>query len=292
MFSLSCYNAVKRTDRTTDYSTKGLINKTSARFQTDIENDRPLCLAPYVLSVFVGDRSGSMAAMGSVPAEGAMEFVSKYKNLAEKNTGSSVGVTVVTFDDRADTMNFSDAKQITHIDARRVGERMIPRGTTRLYDTAIEAIIEQQSKYMEIKKKIKKMPYEIRNLDPHVAMMFTLLTDGEDNMSHYNSKDLAQHLSDHKKLYGAQCFFAAANQDALYAGQKYGFDEGNTLQIGNDIEEARMAFRSCTNASMRAATGHECSYTQAEREASCSYNEDYNYSDDEFVGTPTRPMRY
>lgn len=274
MTNLSCYAAVKRTDRTTDYSPQGLLNKTSARFQSSVECDRPMCVAPFVNAVFVGDRSGSMGAMGSVPAEGAMEFSSKYSDLAKKNPQCSVGVSMVTFDDVAEKMNFPNAAHITHVDIKNVGEKMSPRGCTRLYDTAIEAIIEQQRVYMEIKSKISKLPREVRLLDPQIALMFTLLTDGEDNVSYRTHYDLAEHLREHKELYGASCFFAAANQDAMYAGETYGFDRDNSLQIGGNIEEARMAFRSCTNASMRAATGRDCSYTTAEREASCVVNVD------------------
>ena len=299
MTTLSCYTAVKRTDRTTDYSPQGLLNKTSARFHSSVECDRPMCVAPFVNAVFVGDRSGSMGAMGSVPAEGAMEFASKYSNMAKKNPHCSVSVSVVTFDDRAEKMDFANAAHITHVDIRSVGEKMIPRGCTRLYDTAIEAIIDQQWFYMEIKKKISKLPNEVRLLDPQIALMFTLLTDGEDNSSNNTKYDLAEHIREHKKFYGASCFFAAANQDAMYAGATYGFDRDNSLQIGNDIEEARMAFRSCTNASMRAASGRECSYTTAEREASCVVDFDGDgsdgYGDDgdgyDYNTPPPRAMR-
>ena len=251
--TLSCYSAVKRTG----YS-----------------NERPSCVAPFVTAVFVGDRSGSMGAMGRVPRDGAEDFMKEYQTLHKKNPTNNIHVTVWTFDDVAECPYSGTGKNITNRDIRMVGESMYPRNTTRLYDTVIDAIIAQQQEITKIRSKINKNRM-LLILDPNIAVMFTLLTDGEDNASFNRANDMRETIQEHQNIYGATCFFAAANQDAMREGERYGFSQETSLQIGNDVEEARQAFRSCTNASLRAATGQSSNYTQAEREASCAH-EDYN----------------
>lgn len=257
--TLSCFSAVKRTGDS---------------------NERPSCVAPFVNAVFVGDRSGSMSAMGSVPREGAQDFMIEYQNLHKKNPQNTIDVTVWTFDDVAECPYTGKGKNITHLDIRKVGESMYPRNTTRLYDTVIDAIIAQQQEITKIRSKIGKNRM-LKNLDPTIAVMFTLLTDGEDNASVNRANDMRVMIQEHQKIYGAHCFFAAANQDAMREGQRYGFSQETSLQIGNDVHEAREAFRSCTNASMRAARGLVSDYTSAEREASCAQEHNTNYSDAE-----------
>ena len=175
MATLSCYHAVKRiADDTT----------------------RPAPAASYINAVFVGDRSGSMSAMGSVPQEGAADFLQKHKELAEKNPESEIVVTVVTFDDCSSVAYAGHAKNITDVDIRRVKEFMIPRNTTRLIDTAIEEL-EKQAKAIVLAKRRWQNPRarsrisrEVRRLEPAIASSFTLLTDGEDNMSYRNTHNL------------------------------------------------------------------------------------------------------
>lgn len=254
MTTLSCYHAVKRTDG----------------------DARPAPAASYINAVFVGDRSGSMGTMGSVPQEGAADFLQKHKELAEKNPHSEIHVTLVTFDDRSQVAYSGPAKNITHLDIRRAKECMIPRNTTRLIDTAIEEL-EKQSKAIVLAQRRwhdtrarSRIPREVRRLAPTTASSFTLLTDGEDNQSVFTCRDLNNAIKEHQDAHGTVCLFAAANQDAMSSGARYGFDRDRSLQIGYDVDEARAAFNSCNAAAVRSATQQSSGYTVAEREASCS----------------------
>jgi len=275
--SLSCFNVVKRT----------------------ADGSRPVPETIYTDVVFVGDRSGSMWDMGRSPMEGASEFMTKYRDFAneDKNRNRNIHVVMITFDDKHEIIYDSDAKHITSSDIRYAYNSMEPRGTTRLYDTAMLAIHKQQTR---INKILYGMSREARSLQPDLCISFTLLTDGDDNMSHIFSKeDMADEIRNHRQMYNAQCFFAAANQDALVVGSEYGFDRDNSLQMSTNEEEAREAFRACTNSSIRCSSREASGYTMAEREASCfvdmdlqeeetDYQTEYELEDNLSFGRATR----
>ena len=263
---LSCYHAVKRTAESPS---------------------RPSPAAMYINAVFVGDRSGSMASMGDVPAEGAADFLEKHKELADKNPNSEIWVTLVTFDNESLTAYSGLARDISPDVIARAKNAMRPRSTTRLIDTALEEIDKQQAKIMSARRRYHKIwarspehrdnvsarfSKEVRRLEPTIASSFTLLTDGDDNESHYTSRDLNEAIKNHQDEYETVCLFAAANQDAMNSGDEYGFRRERSLQIGNDVEEARWAFNSCNAAAVRSATQQSSDYTPIEREASCSLN--------------------
>lgn len=244
--SLSCLNIVKR-------SADGV---------------RPIPESVYTDVVFVGDRSGSMWDMGRSPSEGASEFMTKYRDFAIEHKNRNIHVVMITFDDKHEIIYDGDAKHINASDIRYAYNSMEPRGTTRLYDTAMLAIHKQQTR---INKILYGMSREARLLQPELCISFTLLTDGDDNMSHIFSKeDMADEIRNHKRKYNAQCFFAAANQNALIVGNEYGFGRDNSLQMSTNEEEAMEAFRACTNSSIRCASREPSGYTIAEREASCA----------------------
>lgn len=274
MATLSCYHAVKRNDE---------------------ESTRPSPPASYINAVFVGDRSGSMASMGTVPQEGVANFLEKHKELADKNPDSEIVVTVVTFDDRSHIAYNGLAKNITDQDILSAKRAMIPRNTTRLIDTAIEEIEKQakaialaQRRWQDPRARSRISP-EVRRLEPTMASSFTLLTDGEDNESYRKARDLNDAIKDHQYTHKTVCLFAAANQDAMTSGARYGFQHDRSLQIGYDMDEARAAFDSFNAAAVRSATQQSAEYTQVEREASCTVNffnsgqDDGDYDSDDYL---------
>ena len=244
--SLSCFNIVKRSSY----------------------GSRPVPETIYTDVVFVGDRSGSMWDMGQSPREGASEFMTKYRDFANEHKDRNIHVVMITFDDEQEIIYDGDAKHINSSDIGYAYNSMEPRGTTRLYDTVMFAIYQQQNRINNI---LNGMSREVRLLQPELCISFTLLTDGEDNMSHMFSKEeMAIEIRTHRRKYNAQCFFAAANQNALIVGNEYGFGRDNSLQMSTNEEEAMEAFRACTNSSIRCASREPSGYTIAEREASCA----------------------
>ena len=256
MTNLSCYHAVKRTGN---------------------DSTRAPPAASYINAVFLGDRSGSMATMGTVPQEGVADFLKKHKELADKNPDSEIVVTVVTFDNCSKVAYYGQAKNITEEDIIRAKHDMTPRATTRLIDTAIEQIEKQAKGISAARRRWKKtgarsgISGEVLRLEPIMASSFTLLTDGDDNESRRTSRDLNRAIKEHQYKNKTVCLFAAANQDAMTSGARYGFQNDRSLQIGTDINEARSAFDSCKAAAVRSATQQSANYTQVERNASCAF---------------------
>ena len=74
-----------------------------------------------------------------------------------------------------------------------------PRGTTRLYDTIIEQIDEQTARVDDFKKGLHP---SILQLNPRIAVICAVLTDGEDNMSINRSRHVASKIEAHIKNYG------------------------------------------------------------------------------------------
>ena len=255
--TLACFSSVKRAD----------------------DGERPAPVAPFVLSMFVGDRSGSMCTMGTVPQEGVGDFMAKHRDLAKGNPRTRVQITIYAFDDYATRCYHGSARRITERDIANVKRHMEPDGTTRLIDTAVEAIAEQQNHVDAIRREIS-CSRELSRLNPTIAVSFTLLTDGDDNVStQYTPTDLNAKIKEHQADYGATCMFAAANQDAMITGELLGFARDNSLQIGDNVENARAAFNSCNAATIRSASQQCSGYTQAEREASCGLDDDYVQDD-------------
>ena len=103
---------------------------------------------------------------------------------------------------------------------------------------------------------------------------------GSANVSYSSHYDMRESILIHKNIYGATCFFAAANQDALEVGEDYGFDRDTSLQVDTGEGTCGEAFRACTNSSLRCATQEPTNYTMAERDASCCVDEYNDYNDD------------
>ena len=153
---LSCYKSVKRGEGEIGmYSYKNQV-KNSGKYI----KGRPECPSQYINAVFVGDRSGSMYSMGSVPQEGAVQFMNKYKELAKKYEDAlQIIVTIYTFDDEVEIPFSGNALWLVSSEqmySEKVYSSMIPRGSTKLFDTAIQAIKKQQKDLDEYLKRIEE----------------------------------------------------------------------------------------------------------------------------------------
>ena len=283
MTNLACFSAVKRTEETPG---------------------RPAVVPPYIHAVFVGDRSGSMCAMGEAPIEGIAEFMEYHRKIAEENPHSQVVVDIYTFDSVSELVYSGKAKKIKESDIQRAKDLMRPRNTTRLFDTAIEALKSQRKAINRCMLRVQiphtkkdrkdpaNMANEVKRLEPKISSSFTLLTDGDDNESEHSCRDLNKMIREQTTQYGTSCLFAAANQDAMNSGEMYGFSRDCSLQIGEDVDEARAAFRACSQAAVRSATNQSSGFTQSEREKSCSITFDNGYSGGEYSEEEEEPHNY
>lgn len=236
--SLSCLSSVKR------------VNK---------HRPDPHCI--YVVGTSCTDRSGSMGSMGNAVKDGMEIFLKTQKEVAVKEQReNNTFWRHVTFDTEKEVVykgkNSSHGNLLeAHIDP----EDLTPRNLTRLYDTALEEL----EILMERRKGLQEsLPKSIKKLDVKVMGFFTLLTDGEDNKSSFNSKNKMKQAIEKARQNGIVCTFLGANQDAEYIGPEYGFSVGNSLTfspdapIGNDSSNTGIynALRSASSNVARACS--------------------------------------
>ena len=172
--SLSCLSRVKRT--------------------SDITL-RPACVSNFVDNVFVGDRSGSMYSLGTIPQEGAVNFMKLHKTMGKENPNSNIHITMYSFDNTSSKYYDGEASNITKTDISCAKKEMEPRGTTALYDSVIRAIKDQQKRIDSIKDSFSN---EVNKLKPIISLAITVFTDGVDNQSDNSSYDLKKYIENHR----------------------------------------------------------------------------------------------
>lgn len=215
----------------------------------------------YIDAEFIGDRSGSMYSMGDAPKDGVRNFIEKNKKLYE-DTGSKIHITIRCFDDVVEIPYSGFIENITEDDIEKCCETMVPRNTTRLFDTVLEAIDSQKE----------------RIHSQECTAVLSLFTDGDDNMSENTFKEMSKAIREHRDR-GVNCQFLAANQDAIGTGRKYGFDERLSIQVTPDRQHATQAFEACTDNIMRCATdGDDTGFSQLERLASATHDDRTRYT--------------
>ena len=246
--SLSCLSHVKRSS----YS-----------------NSRPAPPTLYTDVVWCGDRSGSMSSMGQAPIQGAKTFIKDHrKNAKQMKNIIGYHIDYTTFDDTATTKNYTNAANITDQNITDDSLNMVPRGTTKFYDTAIACISRQQKRLDNVKKNLtdaqKRLYYENSHL---INAVFATFTDGHDNASIADSDALKRAIQKHEDEYGVVCMFLAANISAEECGERFGFNQGNCMQMGSDPITSSFALRSCSAAMTRAVTegAAQSQFTQVER---------------------------
>lgn len=219
--------------------------------------------APFVFTGFTGDRSGSMIAIYKESATGLYEWATDLIESANENNQQG-RMFITCFDTRAD-------RRLDNVDFKNVNitqsdslKWMEPRGSTRLYDTAIEDLDNIVSKAKEFKE---NLPRAIKMLNPEISIVWACCTDGYDNISLKTAEDLKNKVLWAREQ-GVKCFFLAANQDAVTTGKRYGFSEDTSLTYTADSSHSTMAFRSVSTNMRQASCGQEYSFTQNQRQSS------------------------
>ena len=245
----------------------------SIRLNKDTGDNEPT--PQYFFASFTGDRSGSMSSLNNASANGLYNWVKTMKETANENNQEGF-ISVTTFDDETNklfdnvnvkSINFSKEKAI---------EEMEPRGTTRLYDTAVEDI-KQLLKNVSIFR--NNLHPEVKALNPKISISWACCTDGQDNESNmYTSQDLKKYVTKARKK-GVKCFFIAANQDAVTTGNHYGFRPDESMSFSANRENAENAFRNMSDNMRRVSSGSSNTpFTQAMRQSSLTPSDQNTYS--------------
>lgn len=245
-------------------------------------------IAPALSHVeIVADRSGSMETMKEIPTQKLKELIKDQANLSE-NTGGRIELSLTTFDNVSETwVENEDVKKIVDISDNRWNIMMKPQNTTRLIDTVYERA-KAQDEY--IKEYIRKMPTQIKNLNPVIKRTLIVYTDGLDNSSKRSARELNVLITEMQDK-GTTAIFLGANQDAIVNGGMMGFNADTTMTMGSDPQHAATAM-SCVNNMCRAMSSDadgSCrpSFTPLERESSAPKNSvTHDTFDSNFLGHP------
>ena len=207
------------------------------------DNIRPEVPPDVVFATYVGDCSGSMVNQKEASAEGVYEWVKEMCSGVINN--NQEGFISVTFFDtnvfkRMDNMNMKDVR----ISMNNARDWSMPRGSTKLYDTAIMDI-------NKLRKRIKA--YKKKHPNKKVSGVFQLFSDGYDNASTFSNADLKRAIEDAKKE-GIVCIYLGIGQDALAIGQSYGFNVDQSLSVDIGEQTSGVAFRGCSLNAVRSAT--------------------------------------
>ena len=232
--------------------------------------------------VYVLDRSGSMITMGGSHKIQLLEFLGNQKE-AGIISNNIIHLTIITFDDKAETcIDELNANVLELPDNDTINSWCEPRGATRLYDTVIEAVINQKKRILTLKTCIEKYnPKYLRELDPeNMKRCIYVLTDGLDNSSQKTIQDMKDLLETERKN-GLKTIFLAANQDAVKQAQNFGFDTKTALTIGSDAKTSAigMSFANQMARNISSDTSDDIQYEFSKLQRTYSQPVSYEVSD-------------
>ena len=219
--------------------------------------------SPFIFAGFTGDRSGSMQGIYNESAQGLYEWSTELIEGAIQNNQKG-RMFITCFDNKAEKRLDNVEFRKTKLTLDNCKEWMKPRGSTRLYDTAIEDLENIVQKAEEFKQ---NLPRNVRILNPEISIVWACCTDGFDNSSMNTSEDLKNKVLWAREK-GVKCFFLAANQDAVTTGESYGFSPDQSLTYTASAENAPHAFRSISNNMRQASCGKSYAFTQLQRDSS------------------------
>ena len=207
-------------------------------------------------TVAVGDRSGSMCSYGRSGVAGQYyEQLRLLWETANKDTTPTY-YTLISFDGTAETfINQLRLDGLSEKDLPNLNsfcEALCPRGSTRLYDTALEGLVLLKKQVEDFKKELPRM---VSCLDPIIATQFVLNTDGMDNVSSIGSQERMRREIELAQERGTVTIFLGANMNAARAGASMGFKKETTVQMGSDQMSASKCLRAVSNTVARAMTG-------------------------------------
>ena len=182
--------------------------------------------------VFILDKSGSMASMGSEPIEG-------YNNVIKEQSNPSLGeakVTLVLFNDSVEfvyeNVDIKNVKPLTR-------EDYYPNGCTSLLD-AIGYTFNQ------VGKRLANTP---ENERPSKVVVF-ILTDGQENSSReFDKKKISEMIKEQTEKYSWVVDFMGTTQEAINDAQSYG------IKLTSTYHNSQAGLKSCfTGSSVRMAS--------------------------------------
>ena len=180
--------------------------------------------------VYILDRSGSMSGLEADTIGGFNSMIEK-----QKETGESAYVSTILFDGVSEVLH--DRVEIGKIEKITDKEYFV-RGNTALLDAVGGAI-----------KHMGNIHKYAREEDRPAKTIFVITTDGMENSSiKFGYSEVKRLIEKQKKKYGWEFIFIGANIDAFAEAQKFGIDEGRTVNYTYDKKGMGLVFEGISKA--------------------------------------------
>jgi len=242
-----------------------------SRVKRTPEGERPSVAATHTDIAVVFDRSASMQWKMQHVCKGFIEFVGKMQEEQDANS-STIRLTMVPFSTQRE-IEFVNAENIENVPMFQQNEYPFTvAGSTRLYDTAME-VLEEQNQRCDA----SELPAAVRALDGSWKKILVVVTDGMDNQSTHSRSDFNNAIT-RARADGTLCIFLGADQDAVTVGASYGFSPDHAMTFGGEGATHAMgaALSGMTADSIRGAP--TVGFTQLQRENSAGVDYDYDAS--------------
>ena len=180
--------------------------------------------------VYILDRSGSMSGLEADTIGGFNSMIKK-----QKETGESAYVSTILFDGVSEVLH--DRVEIGKIEKITDKEYFV-RGNTALLDAVGGAI-----------KHMGNIHKYAREEDRPAKTIFVITTDGMENASiKFDYSEVKRLIEKQKKKYGWEFIFIGANIDACAEAQKFGINEGTTVNYTYDKKGMGLVFEGISKA--------------------------------------------
>ena len=180
--------------------------------------------------VYILDRSGSMSGLEADTIGGFNSMIEK-----QKETGESAYVSTILFDGVSEVLH--DRVEIGKVEKITDKEYFV-RGNTALLDAVGGAI-----------KHMGNIHKYAREEDRPAKTIFVITTDGMENSSiKFGYSEVKRLIEKQKEKYGWEFIFIGANIDAFAEAQKFGIDEGRTVNYTYDKKGMGLVFEGISKA--------------------------------------------
>lgn len=209
------------------------------------------------------DRSGSMTQIKSDAIGGFNSFLAEQKTLS-----GSASLTLALFSNRYDVV-YNNA----------------PLHTVEPLTEAVYKTVGTTALFYAIGKTIDDVGVRLSHTNEDERpnkILFIILTDGEENASHYQvneknepfyTQEKINHMITHQReVYNWEFVFLAANQDAMKAAETISISKGNTMNFSSTSDSINTAYSNVSQMSMRYrsvgnSTGNGNLFNESEQDA-------------------------
>jgi hypothetical protein len=199
----------------------------------------------YTALLVVLDRSGSMSTIRD-------DMVGGLRSLIATQAGMPGRLTI-------DLWSFDDVveNEYTMASPHEVDIRLIPRGSTALYDAVGRSVVH----FGEL---LEAMDEDAR---PGTVQVI-VVTDGEENSSReFAAADVKRLVTQQTETYSWGFVFLGANQDAVLTGATLGFSPGSSLTYSAAPAQVAAATDALTNLISMRRAGADIDFSDEDREA-------------------------